>query len=236
MQFAAIKLYPDGTRTEFKTFINPQEPIPPEATEVHHITDDMVKDAPTFAQEAGRIYKSLEFCDYGGYFLTFDLEVLREEFKRVTTKQFLNGRIVDVFEIFRHYNPRKLADAVQHYLNREMFEGAHDASVDIGETLRVFEAQLVAHPELPRSVEGIHNLFFGPDPRYVDSERKFYWRFDEACFNFSDHAGKRMRDVEPGMYRWMLKKNKDFSPEIKQLAKDALEGVFPKKKEIPDGV
>ena len=46
----------------FSSLINPGVPIPKEASNVHHITDDMVQDAPTF-KEVGQ--KFIEFFFLG---------------------------------------------------------------------------------------------------------------------------------------------------------------------------
>lgn len=44
----------------FEKFINPGCPIPPDASAIHHITDEMVKDAPPFEVVAQEFVK---FCD-----------------------------------------------------------------------------------------------------------------------------------------------------------------------------
>ena len=83
---------------------------------------------------------------------------------------------------------------------------------------------LARHTDLPRTMEGLHKEFQEViDPRYVDPEGKFYWRYNEATFNFSEHAGTSLREVPRGMLTWMLKK--DFSEPVKQIVRDALAGI-----------
>ena len=48
VEISIIKLMPNGTESEVTMRINPQMPIPAEATAIHHITDADVADCPTF--------------------------------------------------------------------------------------------------------------------------------------------------------------------------------------------
>ena len=52
VEISMIKIMPDGEEITRTRRLNPGMPIPPEATAVHGITDDDVKDCPTFAQVA----------------------------------------------------------------------------------------------------------------------------------------------------------------------------------------
>ncbi len=47
---ALIHQSPSGDLKEYHTLVNPQCPILPENTAIHHLTDNMVKDSPTFDQ------------------------------------------------------------------------------------------------------------------------------------------------------------------------------------------
>ena len=53
-----IAAYDSKQRKTFHSLINPKRPIPQDATAIHHITDDMVKDAPPFS-EVAQLLKSL---------------------------------------------------------------------------------------------------------------------------------------------------------------------------------
>jgi hypothetical protein len=49
VEITMIKLWPDGHDASFSTLVNPTTLIPAEASAIHGITDDMVRDQPTFA-------------------------------------------------------------------------------------------------------------------------------------------------------------------------------------------
>jgi DNA polymerase-3 subunit epsilon len=84
VEIAIVKILQDGTKQVKRKLINPEMPIPAGATEVHGITDDMVKDAPTFKQSANEIKQFIEGCDIGGYNSNrFDIPLLIEEFLRI---------------------------------------------------------------------------------------------------------------------------------------------------------
>ena len=63
IELAAIRVEPDGTETEKCWLLNPGVPIPPETTAIHGITDDIVKNCPTFADAAAEIEAFFRGCD-----------------------------------------------------------------------------------------------------------------------------------------------------------------------------
>lgn len=57
----------------FTTLCKPKKPIPAEATAINHITDDMVAEAPSFAQIAPALSRFMDGCHIAGHNLDFDL-------------------------------------------------------------------------------------------------------------------------------------------------------------------
>jgi len=62
--------------------VNPGRPIPKEASDVHKIGDDVVKDAPPFASVAREIVAMLAGCVPAAYNASFDRAFLRAEVAR----------------------------------------------------------------------------------------------------------------------------------------------------------
>ena len=66
VEIAIVKILTDGTRSIKRKLINPEMPIPKASSDVHGITDDMVKDAPAFKQVAHELKQMLDGCDLAG--------------------------------------------------------------------------------------------------------------------------------------------------------------------------
>jgi len=226
VEIALIRVSPNGHREDFHSLVNPEVPIPLEAIAVHRIDNEKVKGAPTFPEIALDVKDLLEGADLGGFsHRRFDLPLLREEFRRAKIEWDWTGvRLVDAQAIYHRMEPRDLTAAVRFYCGREL-AGAHGAAADTEATLDVLVAQLGHYPELPTDVAGLDELFNRMDDRFVDRERRFFWRDGEPVFNFGDLKGKSLRQVaenDPDYLDWVLRKN--FSDEVKAIVGDALKG------------
>src|SRR5690606_29054696 len=83
VELAIVKVMPDSSRVVKRKIINPEMVIPKSSSDIHGITNEMVKDAPTFKQVANEIKQFLDNCDLAGYNSNkFDIPVLVEEFCR----------------------------------------------------------------------------------------------------------------------------------------------------------
>jgi DNA polymerase-3 subunit epsilon len=225
-QIGLVKLYPDGRTTEWETLINPTISIPEEASAVHHITDEMVADEPTFEMIAKILHGGLVDCDLLGYNIkNFDLKFLTTEFARCKIK-YEEPHIVDGYKIFQHFPTRNLPAAVQEYLKEELLD-AHSALADAKASMRVFHAQLLKHEELPRTVPELHKLFFEKADS-LDPDGRLAWRGDEVIINFGKFAGTPLKNANRGYLEWVL--NGNFSEATKKIIRDALNGVFPERK------
>ena len=93
IEIGMVKMLPDGNKSVKRKLINPEMPIPQHTTDMHGITNEMVKDAPTFKQAANDIKQFLDSCDLGGYNSNrFDIPMLMEEFLRVEVEFDMKGR------------------------------------------------------------------------------------------------------------------------------------------------
>ena len=156
IELGAIKVMPDGTEEAQCWLLNPGIPIPPESSSVHGITDDVVKNCPTFAERADEIFAFFEGCDLGGFNSDrYDIPCLEEEFARVGRNFGVSQRrCIDVQRIYHKMEPRDLTAAVRFYLGRD-HAGAHGAEADTRATLDVLKAQLAKYPELPKTSEAM---------------------------------------------------------------------------------
>jgi len=217
VEIAIIKILPDETRQVKRKLINPQMPIPKASSDIHGITDEMVKDAPSFKQAANEIKVFIEGCDLGGYNSNrFDIPILMEEFLRVGLEVDLSKRkMVDVQHIFYTMEPRTLSAAYKFFCNKELVD-AHSAEADVSATIDVFMAQLDRYQNLGNSVESVLGVI--GEEKIVDYARRF--GFDDKgveIFNFGKHKGRAVADVlkaEPQYYDWMMRG--DFPLHTKQ--------------------
>ncbi|MBQ1939340.1 MAG: 3'-5' exonuclease, partial [Alistipes sp.] len=154
VEISLIKVMPNGEEIAKTRRINPEIPIPPEATAVHGITDEDVKDAPTFKQIARSLAQFLQGCDFGGFNSNrFDLPLLVEEFLRAGVDvDFKRFRFVDVQTIFHKKEQRTLEAAYQFYCDREL-KNAHSAEADTRATYEVLCAQLDRYNDLENDID-----------------------------------------------------------------------------------
>ncbi|HMR93096.1 MAG TPA: 3'-5' exonuclease [Chitinophagaceae bacterium] len=216
VEIAIVKILPDKTRTSKRRIINPEMPIPKTASDVHGITDEMVKDAPTFRQVAQELKQMLDGCDLAGYNSNrFDIPLLMEEFLRVKVEFDMKGRrLIDVQKIFHQMEQRTLTAAYKFYCNK-VLDGAHSAEADATATYEVLEAQLERYPELGHTTDSIIKTI-GEDV-VVDFARRFVMENGVEVFNFGKFKGRPVADVlrsEPQYYDWMMKG--DFPQHTKQ--------------------
>ncbi len=143
VEIAIVKILPDGTKQVKRKLINPEMVIPQSSIDVHGITNEMVKDAPTFKQAGNEIKQFLENCDLAGYNSNkFDIPLLVEEFLRAGQDFNVDGRkLVDVQKVFHMMEPRTLSAAYKFYCSKEL-ENAHSAEVDATATWEVLDAQV----------------------------------------------------------------------------------------------
>lgn len=208
VEIAIIKVLPDGERQVKRKLLNPEMAIPKQSTDIHGITDEMVKDAPTFKQSGNEIKQFLENCDLGGYNSNrFDIPMLMEEFLRAGMEVDLsNRRMIDVQHIFYTMEPRTLTAAYKFYCQKDLIS-AHSAEADVQATIDVLMAQLDRYKNLGNSVDSILSTI--GEEKIVDYARRF--SFDDKgreIFNFGKYKGRPVADVlktEPQYYDWMMK-------------------------------
>ncbi|MCH5331233.1 MAG: 3'-5' exonuclease [Alistipes sp.] len=211
VEISMVKVMPDGTEIVKTRRLNPGMHIPREATAVHGITDEDVKNEPSFAQIAKSLEEFLEGCDFGGFNSNrFDLPVLVEEFMRAGIDvDFKQRKFVDVQNIFHKMEQRTLVAAYKFYCDKDL-TNAHSAEADTMATYEVLKAQLDRYSQLDNDVDYLAE--FSSRGETVDyAGRVVYDDRGNEVFAFGKYRGRKVADVfadDPSYYTWMM--NGDF--------------------------
>ena len=211
VEISLVKVMPDGREIVKTRRINPGMHIPAEASAIHHITDEDVKDCPQFAQIAKSLAQFLEGCDFGGFNSNrFDLPVLVEAFLRAGVDvDFKRRRFIDVQNIFHKMEQRTLVAAYKFYCDKNL-EEAHSAEADTLATYEVLKAQLDRYPELQNDVAALAE-FSTRDKTADYAGRILINEKGEEVFGFGKYKGRKVEEIfdsEPSYYAWMM--NGDF--------------------------
>ena len=231
VEICLLKVFPDGREQEKTYRVNPGIPIPPAATAVHHITDDDVRDKPTFPQIAREVELFFEGCDIAGFNSNrFDVPMLAEEFLRAGVDiDFSKPRFIDVQVIYHKMEQRTLSAAYKFYCDKNL-DDAHSATGDTRATYEVLKAQLDRYGSaLQNDVKWLseytyytHNVDFSGYFIYNDQ--------GEEVVNFGKYKGRILSEVikrDPSYYDWIMKS--DFPLNTKQvLTKVRLREINPK--------
>ncbi|HEY8661821.1 MAG TPA: 3'-5' exonuclease [Hanamia sp.] len=229
IEIAIVKIFPDKTKQVKHKIVNPQIPIPKSASDIHGITDEHVKDAPTFKEVANELKQFIDNADLSGYNSNrFDIPLLMEEFLRAGINlDMSNRRMLDVQQIYHMMEKRTLGAAYKFYCEKELVD-AHSAEADATATWEILEAQLDKYEHLGGTLDTI--LQFTGEEKYVDFARRFIMDNDVEVFNFGKHKGRPVVDVlksEPQYYDWMMKG--DFPLHTKQKLTEILNRTLLKK-------
>lgn len=228
VEIAIIKLFPDGSQTQFLKRVNPEKEIPAEVTAIIGITNADVENEPTFPEIAQEVLDFIGDADLGGYNSNkFDIPVLAEELMRAGADFDLSTRnFVDVQNIFHKMEQRTLSAAYQFYCQKTL-ENAHSALYDAQATLDVLKAQLERYPDLSKDIPSLADFSKGGNFDLLDfAGRIAKNEKGEAIYNFGKHKGKTIREVmrsEPGYYGWML--DADFPLYTKQVLRKEMERI-----------
>ena len=225
--------------------------INPEASAVNGVKDEDLVDCPKFIDVLPEVAQWLSGSDLAGFNSTkFDLPMLAEEIERVRAycntrlkdaasagkaREMLSvvesidlhgSRMVDVQNIYHHFEPRNLRAAYRFYCGGRDFENAHTAEADTLATMEVLKSQLdrYAQPDefreevLKNDVEFLSHIGQRGSNNLDYAGRLVEGPDGEAVINFGKHRGRKAREVwaeEPSYYSWI--ENGDFTLDTKQV-------------------
>ena len=211
VEISILKVNPDASRESKTWLVNPGMPITSETSAIHGITDEKVKDAPTFKEIASKVMDMIAGTDLGGFNSNrFDVPLLAEELLRAGLDFDLNKfKLVDAQTIFHKMEPRNLTAAYQFYCKKELVN-AHSAEADVLATFEVLDAQVGHYDDLPNDIASLSE---------ISSHHKFadlagfiaFDKEDKETFTFGKYKGQRVKEVfqkDLGYYGWI--QNADF--------------------------
>lgn len=218
VEISILKIFPNGNKESKTWLVNPEMPIPPESSAIHGITDERVKDEPTFKELSKTIYTMIKDSDLAGFNSDrFDIPVLAEELLRSDIDFDMGTRVsVDVQTIFHKMEQRTLSAAYKFYCGKSL-EDAHSAAADTNATYEVLKSQLDRYDELENDMKFLAEF----TTRKVTADFAGFISFDEdgaEVFAFGKHKGKKVEEVleqEPGYFGWIL--NADFPRYTKKV-------------------
>ncbi len=211
VEISILKVFPDGKEESKTWLVNPEMKIPEEVIAIHGISDDDVKDAPTFKELSKEIHNMIKDSDLGGFNSNrFDIPLLAEELLRSDIDFDMKNRVsVDVQTIFHKMEQRTLSAAYRFYCDKNL-DDAHSAEADTKATYHVLKAQLERYEELENDTKFLAD--FSSRKQFADFAGFISYNKDgEECFAFGKHKNKKVEDVlaeEPGYFGWIL--NADF--------------------------
>lgn len=215
--------------------LNPEIPIPKGASDVHGITDEMVKEKFTFFKYSQKVFEFINNCDFiSGYNIKqFDIPLLFEEFSR--SNIIWNPKpSIDSCIIFKTREERTLSAAHKFYCGNK-FENAHDAESDVLAHISVLKGQIFRYrlnelytqggdyDILPCPVENI----LVEESKYKDEDRRLSFDGkiilnDEnvAIFNFGKHKGNNVSVKSDLQYcNWLMNNAGEISSQTKNVIK-----------------
>lgn len=238
-----------GLERSWRSLVNPECEIPAKITEItgisnadvtlhcwkcrrpaetHGVESDHAWIAvPKFRDFAQSLVKGFTNCDFGGKNIRFDLEILFNEMIRVSVEwSYTGANILDADRIESLGEPRTLSVLYEKYTGKKL-DGAHSALIDVEATITVLLAQFSKFKDLPHDLAKLHELSW---PGWIDAEGKFRYNQDGIpSVRFGKYIDEPMRRVPPDYWRYILREK--FSPEIKRIAQECLEGRYPPNKE-----
>ena len=183
-------------------------PIPNVVSAIHGITDEMVKNEPTFKDYSKEIYEFIKDCDLAGFNSNkFDIPLLAEELLRAEIDFDLSKiKTIDVQNIFHKMEKRTLSAAYKFYCEKE-HDNAHSSMSDTRVTYEVFLAQLDKYEQLENNVNYLSK--FSSIRKSLDLAGFVYENdHKKAVFSFGKYKNQEIDEViekDPGYFSWIMK-------------------------------
>jgi DNA polymerase III subunit epsilon len=192
-----IAAYCPETKDSFCRFVNPGRPIPPDAVAIHHITDEMVADAPPFIQI---IPELVAFCEGDVVLIAhnndaFDQPFLRHEFERAGLP-VPSWPTIDSLKWARRYRPDLPRHSLQ-FLCESFGVGPRQSH-------RALDDVLVLHKIFSQMID---DLSYETVIELLRGSRKV------TRMPFGKHRGLTLQEVPASYLRWLSQSGALAKPE-----------------------
>ena len=227
VQVALIGADADGNPVHHDILVNPQRPIPRDASRVHGIYDQDVRGKPIFKECANELAELMEGAVIVGHNARkFDMPLLQNEFYRCGISPPKPLVVLDTLEAVRRLKiprPHNLgAQCARHGID---LSNAHDAAADAAACLLLLWKVMRDHPSsFRRSLQEIEEWLISGEVRKDESElgralsdlesldKNGRSRIDEGVYivAFRRHRGKDLQSVEradPRYVDWLISAN-----------------------------
>ena len=220
VEISILKVYPNQKQESFTWLVNPQINIPDEVVQIHGISNERVKNSPSFKDLSKQIHQIISGSDLAGFNSNrFDIPLLAEEMLRSDINFNLEGtKFVDIQTIFHKMEKRNLSAAYKFYCNKNL-QDAHSAKADTLATYEVLKAQIDKYDSLENNTTFLSE--FSTRNKFADLAGFIHLdKENNEYFSFGKHKGKLVREVlenDSGYFNWIL--NADFPLYTKRVLK-----------------
>ena len=243
VQIGVSYFYQGAPLQRRQELVNPLIPIPQGASDVHHITDDRVRDKPPFSALMtrlrphffGEVFPDLPPPLITGYNIaSYDLPLFEAELKRAGAEWSIMGApFVDLYSVvkwhLRHLPNRKLTTACERF--GITLDDAHNALADAHASGQLMGA-LIGSGYLPAQVSEAIAHTRDVDARAEAEYREFkHWLYrdrqtGELLLGTKKKMGAPLKSVDPGYVDFMLKKVEDLPPRVRALFEQLVHGTL----------
>ncbi|WP_072875129.1 putative quorum-sensing-regulated virulence factor [Alicyclobacillus tolerans] len=197
VDISLVEVSRNGIRPLYQTLVNPQQTIPPEASEVHHITDRQVKDKPTWEEVWPTVLTHIQDAVLVAHNAKFDRSFLPE-----THRPWICS-----YRLARHLWPeaqKHTNQYLRYWLGLELdADMAHSAAGDTFVTAHVFWQELLTYRKRMAQSDQVEELI-----AYAAS------RIPITTMPFGKHKGKPLEDVPIDYIQWALKNREDMEDDL----------------------
>lgn len=234
-----------------RMLINPERPIPQEASRIHHIYDEHVRTAPTFREAADRLMAHLDGLQrdppalvVGYSALDFDAQIIDHELARVGHPARLPAdRLLDpaIFVRWHHrHHRRRSLEAICRFYGLPL-RNAHSAAADAAAAGRLLLAMIRAGA-IPDDVDEALSRQAEYAARIADEwDQWLYWIYRDRVdghtlrLGAGRHTGRALHQINPSYLQALLMKVAYMPDEARALLQRQIPGAPVSPPDLGDG-